>query len=231
MSHWHLESLNWLDRLSADDQEALRCASRVMEFAPREMVFTPNLEADAVYLLEKGLVRIFRTSSNGGEFTFGFIKPGEIFGELAVLGERQRRSFAEVVEAGLVLKVSRDVFLEVMHRSGEFSLEVSQQVEKRSDRARFSIEDLVFKDARSRLARKLLELDDKNRAAAARDATAVNLLKLTHADLAKLTGMSRPTASIALGELEDDSLVEQHAGVFEIINRDALQQIACKDLR
>ncbi len=59
----------------------------------------------------------------------------------------------------------------------------------------------------------------------------MNLLKLTHADLAKLTGMSRPTASIALGELEDDSLVEQHAGVFEIINRDALQQIACKDLR
>ncbi|WP_315981704.1 cyclic nucleotide-binding domain-containing protein [Aliamphritea spongicola] len=77
MSHWHLESLNWLDRLSADDQEALRCASRVMEFAPREMVFTPNLEADAVFLLEKGLVRIFRTSSNGGEFTFGFIKPGK----------------------------------------------------------------------------------------------------------------------------------------------------------
>ncbi|WP_315981703.1 hypothetical protein [Aliamphritea spongicola] len=57
--------------------------------------------------------------------------------------------------------MSRDVFLDVMHRSGEFSLEVSQQVEKRSDRARFSIEDLVFKDARSRLARKLLELDEK----------------------------------------------------------------------
>jgi len=106
-----------------------------------------------------------------------------------------------------------------MHHSVEFSNNISLQLAKRLTDAKVNIEDLVFKDAKSRVARKLLELSDKPE------------LRLTHADIAKLTGISRPTASIVLGELEDDGIIDRNKGRFSIAQPDKLKNISSFDVR
>ena len=219
MSHWHQATLNWIDTLPDDILAYLRNASAVREYPRGSMIFEPEPEPDTVYLLESGRIRIYRNSSQGGEFTFSFVEPGFIFGELPILENIERRNFAEAVEKSSVIKIPKESFLYSMHHSLEFSNNISLQLAKRLTDAKVNIEDLVFKDAKSRVARKLIELSVKPQ------------LHLTHADVAKLTGISRPTASIVLGELEDDQVIEKNKGVFTINDLASLRAIAASDIR
>lgn len=219
MSHWHLATLNWIDTLPDDTLQNLRAASKVQVYDRGEMIFKPEAQPDYVYLLENGRIRIFRHSSQGGEYTFSYVEPGFIFGELSILENIERRNFAQAAEKSTVIKIPKETFLYSMHHSIEFSNTISLQLAKRLTNAKVNIEDLVFKDAKSRIARKLLELDEQP------------AIKLTHADLAKMTGISRPTTSIVIGEFEDDELISKEKGLFVLLDKEKLTDISTRDIR
>jgi len=91
---WHLHHIDWLSSLSSQASEALRRESTLRGYAPGATIFAPTPEAHSVYILEKGLVRIYRLSESGEEATFGFVTAGEVFGELVIFGCKERESFA-----------------------------------------------------------------------------------------------------------------------------------------
>ncbi len=111
---WHLHSVDWIRELADEDVEKLRAASAYRDYRAGETIFAPERDPHSVYLLERGLVRIYRLSSEGSETTFGYVAPGEVFGELAAFGDYPRESFAEAVRASRVWKISATSFRQVM---------------------------------------------------------------------------------------------------------------------
>lgn len=219
MSHWHQKTLNWIDTLPEEILSQLRQAASHSTYAAQDMVFGPEPDPDYVYMLENGRVRIYSHSSQGGEYTYSYVEPGFVFGELSVLENNARRNFAQAVETSGVIRIPKEVFLYSMHHSVEFSTTISIQLAKRLTAAKVNIEDLVFKDARSRIARKLTEI------------ASLPELRITHADMAKMTGVSRPTASIVLGELEESGLISKYDGSYTIRKTNELAEIANTDIR
>lgn len=219
MFYWHLTTPNWLDTLPEDTLQYLQSASKIKEYERGEMIFKPEAQPSYVYLLKSGRIRIFRHSSQGGEFTFSYAEPGFIFGELSILEDVERRNFAEAVERSTVIKIPKQNFLHCMRNSIQFSNIISLQLAKRLSNAKINIEDLVFKDAKSRIACKLLELDSHP------------AMKVTHADIAKMTGVSRPTTSIVIGEFEDDELISRERGIFVLLDKIQLTEISTRDIR
>src|SRR5437879_5726306 len=92
-----LHHFDWLRELSGTETERLRRQSVQREYRAGEMIFTPALHPHLVYLLERGLARIYRGSASGTETTSGYIHPGEICRELAVFSSRGRKSAATAV--------------------------------------------------------------------------------------------------------------------------------------
>lgn len=221
---WHLNNFNWLQALSAQALDTLRAAASVQVFEPGTMIFEPNRRPEYVFLLETGLVRIFRTSPRGGEITFGYVHSGEVFGELAVFSDRPRESYAVAVERSSVIRVGRDVFIDVIHTHPSIVFSVATQIGNRLKHIESRVEDLVFRSARSRLARILLHLADEF--GREEDDHSVIEMRLTHAELATLAGTSRPTITIALAEFEEEGLIRRGAGKVEILNRGALNEEA-----
>ena len=111
---WHLRRIDWLREFTSGEREALQQASGANDYGPGEMVFSPEPNPNSVYLLETGLVRIFRLSTAGSETTFGYVAPGEVFGELAGFGDYPRESFAQTVRKSRAWKVPRATFQEVI---------------------------------------------------------------------------------------------------------------------
>jgi len=54
-----------------------------------------------------------------------------------------------------------------------------------------------------------------------------NVLALTHAVLANLLGVQRPTLSNAAGALEARGLIRSHRGSIALLNRLGLEKAAC----
>lgn len=221
---WHLKGIDWLASLPADDSSQLLRAATASEFAAGDIVFEPDSNPKFVYILQSGLVRTYRVSTRGEEVTFGYIRSGEVFGELAALSDKPRESFAVAVEPSRVIKIDRGTFRAVLSASPQTVLSVATQIEDRFKEIESRVEDLVFRSARSRLARVLLRLGDEFGEG---DDSAVRIgLRATHAELATLAGTSRPTVSITLGEFEADGIIVRDDGHIRILDAAALRREA-----
>lgn len=221
---WHLRDVDWLRELSPDELRKLEAASSRRDYRQGEVVFAPESSPHSLYLLESGLVRIYRLSGDGAEATFGYVAPGEVFGELAAFGDYPRESFAEAARESRVWRLQASFFRELLASRPSIVLEVTRQIGNRFKRMESRVEDLVFRDVRSRLAHVLLELSqDLGRPL---DGTVVIQVELTQSELATLVGSTRQTVNSVLREFEGQGITGRRGRRIALLRVDELERVA-----
>lgn len=223
MGCWHIHDCDLLAGLTPEETRELRAESRCREYAPGETVFAPDPQPASIYLLERGLIRMYRLAESGAELVLGYVVRGEVFGELSVLGERPRESFADAVHPSLVWRIPREVFQRVVGRRADLVIRVTCQIAERFKQIESRVENLVFRDARSRLSSLLLELaEDFGRK---EDDGALRIeLPLTQAELGKLIGATRQTVNQSFRELEVAGLIGRRDGSVTLLKPEALRE-------
>eukprot|EP00918_Siedleckia_nematoides_P015057 GHVU01032651.1.p1 GENE.GHVU01032651.1~~GHVU01032651.1.p1 ORF type:complete len:358 (-),score=81.75 GHVU01032651.1:461-1534(-) len=97
--------------LDADDLKTVILAFQEYKIPPKTTIITQGDEGDCLYLLEEGNCNVFKKTSSGGEEHVFVQKPGDAFGELALLYNAPR---AATVRAGddptLLWKLDRRSF-------------------------------------------------------------------------------------------------------------------------
>jgi len=223
---WFLKQVDWLGELGAEEwQELDRCAVR-REFDAGETVFEPTPDPHSVYLLESGLVRIYRLWSSGAEATLGFVAPGEVFGELAGFGEYHRESFAEAQEPSLVWKIPAELFRSWVRTRPRLVVEVTRQMGDRLKRIESRVESLVFRDVRSRVALVLLELAEDFGESV--NGCHVLDLGLSQGELATLIGTTRQSVNATIAELKQEGMIRQEGRRIELLEPERLRELAAR---
>jgi CRP/FNR family cyclic AMP-dependent transcriptional regulator len=220
---WHLNKIDWLRDQPESISAGLMRAAEIRHYPRGTMIFEPQANPAHVYLLETGLIRIYRESPQAEEFTFGFVHSGEVFGECAVFSNAQRESYAVAAKPSDVMIIEKQEFIKAIKESPSMFFSVAKQVEGRLKDIESRIEDLVFRDARSRLAHIILQLGKEF--GSQQGEHTVMQLRLTHAELATLIGTSRPTVSIFLGQFEDEDIVMRSNGNLVILDPTALKAL------
>lgn len=221
---WHLRAADWLQELSEDEIEGLRRESSSRDYDRGATVFTPENHPHSLCLLERGLVRIYRISEAGDETSFGYVAPGEVFGELTAFGDFPRESFAEAVHPARVWRIPLKPFQRLLNQHSGLVLAITRQIGRRMKRIENRVENLVFRDVRSRVAGILIELiEDFGRA---RGDEVVLDIELTQSELATLVGSTRQTVNASLGELEREGLVEREGHKLAVLKPAGLARVA-----
>jgi len=223
--YWHLRHLDWLSVLSPAESKLLMSESRSHHYSPGEMIFAPTPQPNAVYLVEQGLVRIYRLAASGAETTFGYVWPGEVFGELVLFGVTSRKSFAEAVRSSTVRSVPRAVFARLLEARPTLVLAVTKQIGGRLRRIENRVEHLAFRSVRSRLAQILLELAEDFGQRESVAGVRIDV-PLTQGELATLVGSVRQTVNMALREFEQEGWIGRAGRHLVLLKRDELQRVA-----
>ena len=84
-------------RLEADELEHLAEEVDQVNYKAGETIFHEHDRGDALYVLEEGTVRIWVIDEDVHEVTLAELKPGDFFGELAVLDRGERSSSASAI--------------------------------------------------------------------------------------------------------------------------------------
>ena len=88
-------------------------------------LFRAGDQGDAMYIIERGKVRICVRASDGKEVTLTELGRGDFFGEMALLdGQRRRSADAVVAEEARLAVLSREHFLSFMRSSPDVALEM-----------------------------------------------------------------------------------------------------------
>jgi len=222
---WHLQDLDWLRVLDPAQIEGLRSASSARSYAVGEVIFTPVPNPNSLYLLERGLVRIYRLSERGLETSLGYVKPGEVFGELTVFGDYPRESFAQAVELSVVWRIPRACFQPYLESTPGLAFAISKQIGERLKRIESRVENLVFRDVHTRVILILSELGASF--GTVRDDGSILIdVQITQAELATLVGSSRQSVNASLGDLSDRGLISRSGRRLVLLKPEELRKSA-----
>jgi len=148
---------------------------------------------------------------------------GEVFGEMAAFGDYPRESYAQAVRPSRVWKIPGDVFRSLLAVRPEFGFEITRQIGTRLKRIESRVENLVFRDARSRVAYMLLELaSDFGRAS---DGHVVLDVDITQSELATLVGSTRQTINATLREFEREGWIGHEGRHLVLFQPESLRRI------
>lgn len=202
-----------LDVLDDDGRRDLEQAAWRRRFGRREVIFHAGDPGDSLHLIRSGRVAIRITSPQGYEATLRLAGVGEVFGELAVLGEEQPRSATaitvEPVETWSLHR--RDVDrLRERHRSID-RLFIELLAEHLRDTSRQLVEALYL-PAEPRIRRRVAELITEYDV----DGGPVEI-PLTQTEVATLAGTSRATVNKVLREGEEAGLLELRRGRLVVL--------------
>lgn len=203
---WYLKSSRLLEMLDADQLVVIERQSRWKKFPRGTPIYLPGENADSIYLVADGLVKLCHLTSDGKASTLAFIKVGEVFGELSLLDVSNRDEYCEAVEDTTIVRIPRDALLPFMEANMQFVVAITKIVGFRRRRIENRLKSLLFASNQQRLSHLLLDLAEQFGSAV--DEGIRIGLKLSHQELANLIGTTRETVTILLGKMKAEGIVD-----------------------
>ncbi|MBI2239024.1 MAG: Crp/Fnr family transcriptional regulator [Actinobacteria bacterium] len=176
-----------------------------------------------LYVVREGAVRLSALSRGGREVVVACLCAGELFGELALLGEGPSPVEARALEDTTLLALPVERLRSALASDPDVAAELLGAIAARLRRSTQALQDALLLDAGTRLSRRLCELA-RDYGAPASEGVLVRLL-LTQEDLARMVGASRETVNKSLAALSSRGLVRTEGRRYVIPDPDALQRL------
>jgi signal transduction histidine kinase len=106
----HLSENRLFEGIEPDLLKQIRKQVDVLEFKSGEVVFHEGDPGDSLYLVGEGSVKISKEDRGGREQILDYIKPGNFFGEMALLEGKPRSAMATAAEPTLLGAVKEETF-------------------------------------------------------------------------------------------------------------------------
>jgi len=127
-------------------------------FPRKHEIFAQGDNADAVFYVQTGKVKLTVVSHEGKEATIGILGEGYFFGEGSLAGQALRMCSATAMTDCAVLRIEKTAMMEALHREHELSDLFVAYLLARNIRYEEDLVDQLFNSSEKRLARILLLL-------------------------------------------------------------------------
>jgi CRP/FNR family cyclic AMP-dependent transcriptional regulator len=195
-----------------DVLHSLARSLRRRRFRRNEVIFHQGDPGSALHIVVSGAVKILLPSAEGEEAIIATLRPGEFFGELALLDGEPRSATATALEPTETLALPREDFDELLERDAALRTTLLRSLAAELRRLTGHVEELHFLDLAGRLAMRLVRLA-RDVDPAARGEVHLDW-PYTQSDLAAMIGGTRQSVNKLLSVLVDRGLLR--------IERDAL---------
>jgi len=212
---WHLENFNLLKTLSLVDKMKMAKKIRDSFIKKNEYIYFAEDPSSSIFFLKTGRVKIGSYSDDGKEIIKAILGPGEIFGELSIVGEGKRKDFAMALDNDVkICTMNLQDMEEMMEGNSKLNMQVTKLIGFRMQKIERRLESLIFKDARSRIIEFIKDMGEEIGKPIGKEILVKH--HLTHQDMANLTATSRQTVTTVLNELKEQDLIHLERNRFLI---------------
>jgi CRP/FNR family transcriptional regulator, cyclic AMP receptor protein len=213
-----------LRHLSKDELRRLAATTTLTNHARGGVIFQKGDPGASMMAVIRGRVKICSHSLEGKELVLNIICRGGIFGEIALLDGEPRTADAVALEETDLLVLERSKLEPFLRENPDLALRLLAVVCKRLRETSAQLEDSLFLEAPSRLARCLLRLGQAFGKAV--DGGTVLDIKLSQQQLGNYVGVSRESVNKHLAEWQRDGLVSVDKGVITLRDARALEEMS-----
>lgn len=203
---------------------ALRASMVEMDLARGEVIFSEGDAGDRLYIIVDGKIKLGTSSSDGRESLLAILGPGEMFGELSLFDPGPRTATATALTETTLLGLGHDALGPWLNGRPGVAQALLKALSQRLRRTNENLSDLVFSDVPGRVAKALLDLNEKF-GEKRTDGSYVEH-ELTQEELAQLVGASRETVNKALADFVQRNWIKLEPRAVLILELERLQKRA-----
>ncbi|MEM7442351.1 MAG: Crp/Fnr family transcriptional regulator [Pseudomonadota bacterium] len=205
------------------DQLGALCRRR--DLARGQILFSQGDEADGLYIVTAGILRILLVAGDGRELTLNLMEPGDVVGEISLLDGLPRSAGAVAMTDVTCLVLSRTDFEAALDENPSLSRQIIYALCELLRRNTDLIGDRAFLGLRGRLCRLLNALAVGHGRAGDDGATEI-ALRITQSDLATMLGATREAVNKQMNALAKMGLVRIAHGRVLVLDEAGLAELA-----
>jgi len=202
---WYLEDVDLPSTFDEQKAAEFRAQADHRKFKKSEKIYMPDDMADKIFFVLEGRVKISSIGEDGKEVTKIIINQGELFGELALVGETKRRDSATALESTTLCIMTLQEMQSIMKSQSSISMFIMKILGSRVVDMEKRLESLVFRDSRTRIIEFVLDLVEKKGQRVGYEMVVRKFL--THQEIANMAATSRQTVTTVLNDLRSKNLL------------------------
>jgi len=214
-----LKSCNLCRELNEQELNALAEIVLIRAVDRGEILFLQGDPAHGFYTLISGMIRIYKASADGKEYTLHTIRPCQMFAEAAIFGGKLFPANCIALEESVVAFFPKDRFVNLIADSPQISLKMISALSGFVRDFNQQIENLSLKDVSARLALFLL------RQAKASGQSKI-VLKTSKSELASSLGTISETLSRNFRKMKESGVIDINGNGISILDFNRLRAIA-----
>lgn len=173
-----------------------------LKFEKGETIYRAGDVSEQLYIVHKGLVKIYRLSETGKEQLIRVLEPGDFTGELSLFSASVHDSYAEAMETTEICMMNRADLQQFLLKYPEISLKVLTEFSNRLAETEKQAASIAMDTVDKRLASYIISLFEKTK-------EKTITLPMSRKDLASYLGTSPETISRKLTEFEKEEWIYQ----------------------
>ncbi len=203
--------------LAPDDLASVAAVTRERRYTRGDIILLVGQEGGALYYVRRGLVKVFKTSEEGKEQTLRLLGAGHTFNDVPALDGGPNPASVMAMEPTTVYVISgAELRRLIVERPGVAEATVHSLAAALRHLVTL-VEDLSFRHVRARVAKILLEQEER----AERGEQPQR--RLTQQEIAAMAGTAREMVGRALKELEAAGAISGSHGRIAVLSRERLQ--------
>ena len=185
----------------------------ISKYQKDQIVFSQGNEADAVFFIQKGKIKLTVISERGKEAVVGILGPDHFFGEGCMNGHPLRVTTATAIDQSLITRIPKAAMVATLHDEPKFSELFMADLLSRNSRIEEDLIDQLFNSSEKRLARTLLLLANFGK-----EATIEPIIgNFSQETLAEMIGTTRSRVSFFMNKFRKLGYIKYN-GKLEINN-------------
>jgi CRP-like cAMP-binding protein len=217
-----------LGKLSPNEIDALISYARVERYPIGREIFAKGSPGQCLMAVLRGSVKISSLSVGGKEIVFAIFNAGDIFGEIAVLDGEERSADATAMTECELLVLDRRDFLPVLEGHADLCMILLRILCRRLRQTTEQVEDVMFLDLESRVAKALLQLVERVGLRALHSPSVE--LHVSQRELGNMAGGSRESVNKIFQNWYRRGLINLSKGSITIHNVEAIARAAASCL-
>lgn len=191
--------------LSDEELESISGRITLRSFQKGEVILYEEDANKYMYSVLAGEVKVFYTTDEGKESIVAFHGPGESFGEVSLIDQQTIPATVAAQENSVVIIIGREDFFDIVHSQPKVMNRLLLLLVGRLRYSWNQVRMLHFKDASFRI-RTSIKVLCAERGETVSEGILLKL-RLTHQNIADMTGLTRETATRVIDKLKKSGLI------------------------
>lgn len=190
-----------------------------LEVEKNEEIFREGRHASYIYLLEEGLIKIFRLDEYGKELITWLSKKDDILGFYSFKIPTHYPETAEALEDTKLFRISTEEFIHTLLKSQELTVEFAQLISENLSTLKTHLLEMAYGSVLKKTTNTILEFAEKIQS------DPQEYIRISRSDLASVAGISTESFIRSLSCLKKEGLIDIVGRDIKILNLQKLHSI------